>query len=79
MRFDQYVNPGRVESCKPDCPQRSMTCHGKCPAYMEAKQRAAEINERYRKERELNNALQEIENKNKEKFGRTKKTWQKRK
>ena len=19
--------------CKPDCPKRSMTCHGKCPEY----------------------------------------------
>lgn len=76
--FDLLISPGKVDCCKPDCPRRSMTCHGKCPDYIEAKQRAAEINERYRKERELDNALHDIENKNKGKFGR-KKTWQKRK
>lgn len=47
----------RIDCCKPDCAERTATCHGTCKRYKEQRQELDETNAEQNKKNNIKNGL----------------------
>jgi hypothetical protein len=47
----------KIDCCKPDCPERSGTCHGTCKRYKEQRRELDETNAELNKKNNIKNGL----------------------
>ena len=69
MRFTSFISYRRIESCKPDCPQRSPVCHSTCRAYREAQDKADATAKTAKREQFIDASVAELKKKNSNRYG----------
>lgn len=69
MRFTSFMSFRRIDSCKPDCPQRSPGCHSACEAYRRAQEKADEVAQKAKAKQFIDSVAAELKKKNPNRYG----------
>lgn len=69
MKFTSFISYRCIDSCKPDCPQRSPICHSTCRAYREAQEKADAAAQKAEAKQFIDTVAAELKKKNKKRYG----------